>query len=224
MAITLTRGSAPHAGQPVLSAGASPETARAAVILVHGRGAGADDILSLSAHLAESGDVAFLAPQARQAVWYPERFLVPRARNEPDLSAALAVIDGLVADLEAAGVAAENVVVAGFSQGACLSLEWAARSGRRLGGVVGFSGGLIGTDEEIETRSGSLSGTPVFLGCSDVDFHIPVERVHATARILAGLDAVVTERIYPGLGHTIVMDEVEAARRIVEAARKGVNT
>lgn len=217
MTINRTRGDGVHAGQPVLSAGAAPSSARAAVILIHGRGASADDILSLSDHLTGGDDVAFFAPQARGGVWYPERFLVPTVRNEPHLSSALSVVGGLVEDLASAGVPAERVVVAGFSQGACLALEWTARSGRRTGGAFGFSGGLIGTDAEIEARTGTLDGTPVFLGCSDVDFHIPVERVNASARILSALGATVTERIYPGLGHTIVMDEIEVARGIVDA-------
>lgn len=217
MIIERTRTTGPHNGQPVLSAGAPLATAKAAVILLHGRGASAEDILSLADPLGVDG-VAYLAPQASGWVWYPERFLVPRARNEPHLSSALGVVDGLVADLSDAGIAGSRVVVAGFSQGACLALEWTARAARRIGGAIGFSGGLIGSDAEIEERAGDLAGTPVFLGCSDVDFHIPVERVHATGRILAALGAAGATRIYPGMGHTIVQDEVDAARQIIAAA------
>jgi predicted esterase len=160
--------------------------------------------------------VAWLAPQAAGGSWYPYSFLAPIESNEPWLSSALALLDGLLARAGEAGLLPERVALAGFSQGACLSSEFAARRARPYGGLILFSGGLIGPPGTPRDYGGSLAGTPAFLGCSDVDPHIPVERVHETARVLRQMDAEVDERIYPGLGHTVIEDEVEAARAIVE--------
>ncbi len=156
------------------------------MVLLHGRGASARDILMLASAF-EREEVAYLAPQAAGAEWYPLRFIEPTARNEPHLSAALAVVDDLVADIAAAGLPAERTVILGFSQGACLATEYAARRPRRYGGVVGLSGGLFGSDGEITAHSGDLQGTPVILGCSDTDAHIPLKRVEATASVLSAL-------------------------------------
>lgn len=204
----------PHAGVRIFARGTRPDEAAAAVILIHGRGANAPDILSLADPLGGK-TVAYVAPEATGNVWYPERFLVPTAANEPHLSSALGVVEDLAKGLVEAGVPYERLAIAGFSQGACLALEFAARHPRRYGAVIGFSGGLIGSDAEIERRVGDLEGTPVFLGCSDVDFHIPVERVHASARILSALGGAVTERIYPGMGHTINDDEIAFAAAMI---------
>lgn len=197
----------PHQGQTVLATGKPLELARAAMVLVHGRGATAQSILSLVGEL-EHPDVAYLAPQAAGNTWYPYSFLAPISRNEPGLSSALAVIDELFDRLSQVGVPPQQVILLGFSQGACLALEYAARHARRFGGVVGLSGGLIGPDGTPRAYSGSLSGTPVFLGCSDIDSHIPKERVHHSADVLRQLGGDVTARLYPNLGHTINEDEL----------------
>ena len=199
----------------VLMAGRPLNEASAAMILLHGRGATAQSILPLAEHLAHP-DFVYLAPQAAGNQWYPNRFMTPLAGNEPYLSAALALVGGLVEQLGEAGIPPEKIVLAGFSQGACLALEYAGRNARRYGGVIGFSGGLIGPPGTAWEFGGSLDGTPVFLGCSDVDFHIPALRVEETAQALRGLGGDVTMRLYPGMEHTIVEDELEFARGILE--------
>lgn len=208
------RGNHPHANQPVLLAGEPLETARGAVIALHGRGASAEDILGLAAEVAPPG-VALVAPQAAGNTWYPSRFIEPFARNEPYLSSALATVRDLIARVEAHGIPAERIALLGFSQGACLALESAARNARRYAALLGFSGGLIGPPGTEFTYRGSLAGTPVFLGCSDVDFHIPKERVEESAVALANLGAEVDMRLYPGMGHTVNRDELEAARALL---------
>ncbi len=202
-----------HHGQPVLAGGTSLAQAYAAMIMLHGRGATAGDILSLAEEFDTEG-FAYLAPQAAGNVWYPYRFLEPIERNEPWLSSALHVIDNLIAQVITAGIPAERLMLLGFSQGACLTLEYAARHTRRYGGLVGLSGGLIGPDVTLRDYAGSFDGTPIFLGCSDVDVYIPLARVHASAQILQRLGGEVTERIYPGLDHTINHDEVKFIRQL----------
>jgi len=199
---------------PIATAGAPLAQARAAMIMIHGRGASAQSILSLAAELPAEG-IAYLAPQAAGGVWYPQRFLAPLAANEPHLSNALAAIGGLVGQVAQAGIPAERTYLLGFSQGACLALEYAARNPQRYGGVFGLSGGLIGPEVQPERYLGSLLGTPVLLGCSDVDFHIPLERVHQSRDALAALGGAVTERIYPGMDHTVNLDEVEFIRQVI---------
>jgi predicted esterase len=206
----------PHAGQPVLRHGPHPAAARLAVILVHGRGGSADDMLPLADQL-DIDDIAWLAPQAAGHTWYPYSFLSPIARNEPGITSALGVLAALVDELEQAGTSPERVGVLGFSQGACLALEYAARHARRYAAAVGLSGGLIGPPGMPREYAGSLARTPVFLGCSDVDPHIPVERVRESAEVLRRLDANVDERIYPHMGHTINRDELEAVRALLAA-------
>lgn len=203
----------PHAQARVATAGTPLAEARAAIVLLHGRGASAEDILALARELELPG-CAYLAPQAAGHTWYPYSFLMPLEQNEPHLGSALSLIESLLTRVEAEGVDRERVMLAGFSQGACLSLEFLARSGRRMGGVAGFSGGLIGPPGGSRHYPGSLHGTPVFLGSSDPDPHIPVERVRETQRVLTAMGAEVTTRIYPGLGHTINTDELDHARRI----------
>src|SRR6202048_4236525 len=195
----------PHQGQPVLAAGEPLERAKAAMIMIHGRGASAEDILSLAGEVNQPG-FAYLAPQASGYTWYPNSFLAPIASNEPGLSSGLAVIASLLTKLAEAGISPERTILLGFSQGACLSLEFAARNARRYGGLAGLSGGLIGPDDTPRDYPGSLEGTPVFLGCSDVDPHIPAKRVVETGEILEKLGGKVAVKLYPGLGHTVHED------------------
>jgi predicted esterase len=207
--------SGPHEGQPVLAAGAPLAGARAAMIMVHGRGASAEDILSLSEEFPDAG-MAFLAPQAGGHAWYPLPFLAPLERNEPGISSGMAVLRSLVNKVMEAGIPAERVMLLGFSQGACLVLEYAARHARRFGGVAGLSGGLIGPDGTPRDYDGSLAGTPVFLGCSVHDPHIPEARVRLTDEVLGKLGAVVTMRLYPEPGHSVNEDEVQHVRAMIE--------
>lgn len=205
-----------HDQQPVLHSGLPLAEAKAAMILVHGRGATAESILELTREFGPEGDhFAYLAPQAAGMAWYPNRFIVPRAHNEPYLSSALAKIEALVAEVNAAGIPSEKLFILGFSQGACLALDYGARHPRRYGGLIGLSGGLIGETLNPADYSGNLEGTPAFLGCSDVDFHIPLERVQASTQILQGLGAAVTERIYPNMGHTVNHDEIRFIRQMM---------
>jgi predicted esterase len=204
----------PHAGQPVRYAGVPVAEARLAVILVHGRGGSAEDLLGLAEEF-RTRDVAYVAPQAAGHTWYPYSFLAPLAQNEPNLGSALRRLAQLVADLQAQGLPQSRVGLVGFSQGACLSLEFAARTAGRFAAVAGLSGGLIGPPGTPREYPGTLDGTPVFLGCSDVDSHVPVERVHESADALRRLGAVVDARIYPGMGHTINRDEVSAVQALL---------
>ena len=186
----------------------SSRGAKVAMILLHGRGASAEDILSLAQAFAQP-EIAYFAPQAAGHSWYPHSFLAPLADNEPWLSSALQVIGDILRDLASDGTPPSRVVLLGFSQGGCLALEFAARNARRYGAVIGLSAGLIGPDGTSRTYSGSLQETPVFLGCSDVDPHIPLARVHESSQSLSNLGAAVEERIYPGMGHTINEDEIK---------------
>ncbi|GAC1473811.1 MAG: dienelactone hydrolase family protein [Candidatus Dormibacteraceae bacterium] len=198
---------------PVLAAGEPLAKARAAMILVHGRGATAEDILTVATAVMHPG-FAYLAPQAEGNAWFPYPFMTPLEKNEPYLSAALGVIESLLAKVEAT-ISAQHVILLGFSQGACLTLEFAARHARRYGGVVGLSGGLIGPADTPRDYAGSFDSTPVFLGCSDIDPHIPKERVQETAEVFKRMGAEVTIRLYPGMGHTVNQEEIEAVREIV---------
>ncbi len=205
----------PHRGQPVRFAGQPLEQARAAMLMVHGRGARAEDILSLST-LFHRSEFAYLAPQAAGNTWYPNRFLVPTEQNEPWLSSALEFVGNILQQITDAGIPHERVILLGFSQGACLALEFAARNARRYGGLVGLSGALIGPDDTPRDYENSLAGTPVFLGCSDVDFHVPKERVDQTADVLRRLGGDVTERLYPNMEHTVNQDEVDFVQGMME--------
>ncbi len=201
----------PHQTQPVLAAGAPLAQARGAVLMVHGRGASARDILSLAAELALD-DLAYLAPQAAGSTWYPYPFMTPMAQNEPHLSSALARVAEVLAEITKAGIPTERIGLLGFSQGACLATEFVARNAQRNGGVAGLSGGLIGPPGTPRDYAGTLDGTPVFLGCSDVDPHIPTERVQETADVLKRLGGAVDLRLYPGMGHLVNEDELSAVR------------
>ena len=215
-----TEKAGPHQGQPVYTVGKALDEAKAAMILVHGRGASAQNILELAQELPHP-DFAYLAPQATNSTWYPYSFLEPMNRNEPGITSGLQVIAELVAHVEAAAIPAERIVLAGFSQGACLASEFVARHARRYGGLLAFSGGLIGPPDTPRDYAGSLASTPVFLGCSDVDFHIPLARVEETAVTFTTLGADVNKQIYPGMDHTIVPDELVHAHKIVQGVIPG---
>jgi len=205
----------PHAGQPVLTRGASLAAARGAVILVHGRNAEPPNILELVPLLNRS-DFAFLAPAASGRTWYPQSFLAPREQNEPGISSGLSVLHGLVEALATAGISQERVVLLGFSQGACLSSQYAVEHPGRYGGLILFSGGLIGEPGTRWDFPGSLDGTPVFLGCSDVDSHVPAERVRESAAVFGRMGARADLRLYPGMGHLVCEDEIKAAQAILD--------
>ncbi|MCC7359885.1 MAG: alpha/beta fold hydrolase [Anaerolineales bacterium] len=196
-----------HGGQPVLTAGVPAAQARVGVVLVHGRGASASDMLTLAAEFNQPA-AAYWAPQAANRTWYPYRFMEPLEANEPWLSSALDKVGAVLAQVAAAGRPPEKTVLLGFSQGACLATEYVARHAQRYGGVVGLSGGLLGPDETPRDYPGSLAGTPVFLGCSDVDPHIPAARVEHSAAVLRKLGGAVTARLYHNMAHTVNSDEV----------------
>ncbi len=208
------RSAGPHGGQPVAQAGVSLEQAQSAMVLVHGRGDSAAGILQLAGVLPVPG-MAYLAPQASGQTWYPNRFLAPIAANEPWLSSALEGVGDVLAQVEAAGVPAVRTVLLGFSQGGCLALEFAVRNPRRYGALAGLSGGLIGPPGTVWPHAGSLDGTPAFLGCSDVDPHIPASRVEESARVLRDIGGDVTAVLYPGMDHTVTEEELEQVRRII---------
>jgi predicted esterase len=206
----------PHGGEPVLTLGPGIEASRAAMIMIHGRNAGPRNILDLAGVLRHP-DFTYLAPAAAGGTWYPFSFLAETERNEPGLSSGLQVIDRLVQDVLAKGIPGRRIILLGFSQGACLSSEYAVRQPRRLGGLVAFSGGLIGPPGTVWDHPGSFDGMPVFLGCSDVDAHVPKARVDESAAVFARMGAAVTERIYPGMGHQVNEDELEFTRGLMEA-------
>lgn len=209
----------PHEQTPLRTGGERLAEASAAAILLHGRGAGAGDILGLAGHLDPS--FAYLAPEAAGRTWYPQRFLAPRQANQPYLDSALRRVRELVDEIVGAGIPAERVLLAGFSQGACLAAEAGARMGLRLGAVVAFTGGLIGPEPRSEDYEPGLAGTPVLLASGDPDPHVPWERVEASARILRQLGAEVEVMRFPGLGHTIAPDALAAMRRLQDRIVSG---
>lgn len=205
----------PHQGMPVLAAGDPLEGARGAMILAHGRGASAEDIMTIAAEVTTPG-FAYLAPQAAGNAWYPNPFTAPLGSNQPYLDSALEVLEDLLEKITA-HVPAERVVLLGFSQGACLTLEFAARHACRFGGVAGLSGGLIGPDNTPRDYAGDFAGTPVFLGCSDIDPHIPKERVRSAGEVFERMGAALTLRLYPGMAHTVSPEEVRIVRQMLGA-------
>ncbi|WP_394741409.1 alpha/beta hydrolase [Natronococcus roseus] len=208
----------PHGGQSIERAGANLADASAAMILVHGRGARARGMLGLADEIGRD-DVAYLAPQAARGTWYPNSFLADLESNQPHLESALGllgdVLEEVTTDDGDGSVPLERTVLLGFSQGGCLATEYAARNADRYGGVVALSGGLIGPEGTPRAYEGSMAGTPVFVGCGDQDPHIPVERVEETARTFEELEADVEKRIYEGVGHTVLEDELEYVRELV---------
>lgn len=207
--------SEPHLGQPVLMAGQPLDRAEVAMVLLHGRGGTAQGMLSLADELAHLS-FAYLAPQATGNSWYPLSFLAPLERNEPNLSSALGFISSVLERLAEASMPLRRTILLGFSQGACLALEYAARNPHRYGGIIGLSGGLIGPNGTPRNYPGSLAGTPVFMGCDDIDPHIPKERVIESERVFRLLGADVTARLYPNMGHRINQDELNIVRTMME--------
>lgn len=210
----------PHQNQKIFTLGKPISEATAAMILLHGRGTTAQSMFWLAQELVHASFI-YLTPQAEGNSWYPHSFLRPLEQNEPRLSSALAVVGETVNQLTHAGVPTDRIILAGFSQGACLASEFVARNAKRYGGLIIFSGGLIGPDGTPRDYSGSLDGTPVFNGCSDSDIHIPLGRVQETTRVLTDMGAAVTERIYPQMAHTVSPDEIVHARKIVESVPTG---
>lgn len=203
-----------HNQQQIILAGTPIEKASKAVILIHGRGASAEDIISLEQHLHLEG-MAIFAPQAAQYSWYPFSFMAPVEKNQPALDSALDVIGNLVNDIQAKGIPAEKIYFAGFSQGACLTLEYVSRHATRYGGVIAFTGGLIGETLTLENYTGSFNNTPVFIGTGDPDPHVPVTRVQQTVEQLQKQQANVLLKVYKGRPHTITGDETEQANKHV---------
>jgi phospholipase/carboxylesterase len=198
----------------IQTAGTSLLEANKALIMIHGRGANSADILSLARHLDVEG-YALVAPEATNNTWYPNSFLAPIKQNEPYLSSALDLLSRTVAFIEENGISKENIYFLGFSQGACLALEFTARNAAKYGGIVAFTGGLIGDKVYPENYSGDFNGTPLFIGTSDPDFHVPVQRVHDSTAQLKSMGASVTEKVYPNMGHTISQDEIELANQLI---------
>lgn len=210
------RAIGPHAGQPVETAGCPLGEGTAAMILVHGRGAAPRNIMDLATSL-EHPNFTYLAPAAAGNTWYPYSFMAEIASNEPGISSGLAVLDGLVNQVVNAGIPRDRIVLAGFSQGACLMSEYAVRHAAQYGAILAFSGGLIGPPGTRWNYEGNFAGTPVFLGCSDVDAHVPKTRVVESADVFTRMGAVVETRIYPGMGHLINDDEIAFAYSLIEA-------
>jgi phospholipase/carboxylesterase len=191
----------------IVTAGQPLTKATKALIMLHGRGATAEDILGLASEF-NVDDYALVAPQAANHTWYPLSFLAPVKQNEPWLTSAIQLVSDIVEDIRSAGIKDENIYFAGFSQGACLTLEFVTRNATRWGGIAAFTGGLIGDRLYPENYRGDFAGTPVFIGTSNPDPHVPVERVNASADIIRNMNAVVTEKVYPGMGHTINREEI----------------
>ncbi|GGB77581.1 alpha/beta hydrolase [Dyadobacter sediminis] len=191
-----------------VTAGKPVSEAKKAIVMLHGRGASAEDIISLKRHL-DLENMAIFAPNASSHSWYPYSFMAPVSQNQPALDSALAVIGEVVAEIEASGIESENIYFAGFSQGACLTLEYTARNARRYGGIIALTGGLVGQQLAEENYTGDFAGTPVFISTGDPDPHVPVSRVKESIATLERLNAFVTYAIYPGRPHTISAEEIE---------------
>jgi phospholipase/carboxylesterase len=198
----------------IITAGKKIAAAKKALIMVHGRGAAAQDIMSLSTYF-QVDDYALIAPQATNYTWYPFSFLAPREQNEPWLSSALSVLGEIVKDINDVGIPDDHIYFLGFSQGACLTLEYTARNAKRWGGIAAFTGGLIGDKLQVENYKGDFKSTPVFIGTSDPDPHVPVDRVNETVDVLNNMNAAVTKMIYPNMGHTINEDEIEKVNGLI---------
>lgn len=205
----------PHQNQQVATAGVDAEKAEVAMILIHGRGATAQSMLMFADEF-QTDDIHYRAIQASGHTWYPRSFMAPKDMNEPGISSGLQAIYDQIRELNDFGVSTDKIILLGFSQGACLTTEFAARHPQKYGAVVGFSGGLIGEQIYPEKYNGSLEQTPVFLGCSDRDPHIPKERVDETEQVFKQLNADVTKRIYEGMGHTVNKDEIQFVGHLID--------
>ncbi|XWN36936.1 MAG: alpha/beta hydrolase [Balneola sp.] len=207
----------PHQNQKTASNGIDLSDAKLAMIMIHGRGASAESIIGLGNEFETNDKITFMAPQARGFTWYPYSFLAPAGKNQPGLNSGLQAIADLIAEIKKEGISKENIFLLGFSQGACLATEFVARHPGKYAGVIGLSGGLIGEKINPSVYSGDLEGTPVFLGCSDVDPHIPKERVDETEAVFEKLGGKVTKKIYPGMGHLVNEDEIFEIQRVLNS-------
>ena len=198
----------------LVTAGRTLEKGRKVLILLHGRGGSAEDILSLSSYFNVK-EFVLIAPQATGHTWYPYSFMMPPLENEPWLSSALALISEIVIDLQNRGINSQDIYFCGFSQGACLTLEYVARNAKKYGGVIALTGGLIGDKIYRENYKGDFQNTPVFIGTSNPDPHIPIERVYDSTEILKGMNADVTEKVYPNMGHTVNDDEIKNVNALI---------
>jgi phospholipase/carboxylesterase len=185
------------------------------LIMVHGRGASAHDILSLSAYLSVGG-FTLIAPQAEDHTWYPFSFMAPQNQNEPHLSNSLKVLGKIVSEVLDKGIAEDAIYFLGFSQGACLTLEYTTRNATRWGGVIAFTGGLIGDELNETNYKGDFQNTPIYIGTSDPDPHVPLSRVIETKNILEAMNASMDVEIFKNMGHTINQTELDKANRILE--------
>jgi phospholipase/carboxylesterase len=201
----------------IVTAGKNLEDAEKVLIMIHGRGANANDILSVADYL-NVNDFALLAPQATDNTWYPYSFMAPASQNEPWLSSSLNLIKDLLNEITEKGIASENIYFLGFSQGACLTLEFVARNAAKYGGIVAFTGGLIGDSIHLENYTGDFNKTHIFIGSSNPDPHVPVERVYETAKVLKNMNAIVTQKLYNDMGHTISQNEIDMANILVFAS------
>ncbi len=197
----------PHAGQPIEVTGRPLGEGRAVMIMIHGRDAAPVNILQLVDSLSHP-EFTYMAPAAANNTWYPYSFMAEKKQNEPGISSGLAVIDGVVTDVVNSGIPKDHIILLGFSQGACLTAQYAVEHADRFGGVIVYSGSLIGPPGTTWSYGSSFDGTPIFMGCSDVDSHVPLERVEQGAAVFERMGAVVTKRIYPGMGHLVNDDEM----------------
>lgn len=204
----------------IITAGKDLSAATKALIMIHGRGADASDILGLAKYINAS-EFALLAPEATNNTWYPQSFLAPQAMNEPWLSSAISLVGETVSRIKEAGIAESSIYFLGFSQGACLALEYVTRNAKKYGGVVAFTGGLIGEKIHNENYKGNFDNTPVFIGTSNPDPHVPVERVYASSNILGSMGAAVTYKVYENMGHTINNDEIVQANKLIFSHNTG---
>lgn len=214
--IVSSTGKGPHQNMPIAQSGAELSDAKAVMIMIHGRGASAQSILGLANEIERNQEIAFIAPQASNHTWYPYSFLAPIAQNQPGYSSGLQVITDIISALEAEGISKDKIFLLGFSQGACLASEFAVRNPDKYAGIFALSGGIIGDSIQLEEYSGDLKETPIFMGCSDMDAHIPVQRLNESEKIFVKLGAQVQKNIYAGMGHLVNEDEIEHINKLIE--------
>lgn len=208
----------PHQNQPIAVTGKAINEAKFAMIMIHGRGASAQSILGLSNEFQNTGGLVFLAPQASDHTWYPYSFLAPRDQNQPGIDSGLRAISDIIKKLNDQGISNDCIFLLGFSQGACLASEYAVRNPDRYAGVIALSGGLIGSSIDPSEYNGDLKDTPLFMGCSDIDPHVPVKRLDETEDIFSKLGAKVRKNIYPGMGHLVNEDEIAHINDLIKKA------